>query len=296
MTASTDVTVEATSALSLGARRRQEDALATSFSQGSDIGFAVLSDGMGGHNAGDIASRVIVTEIFAELTLRLAREDFRTNRTPEILRSATSIANACLKAHIQANPECGGMGGTVLVTVVTGGWLYWVSVGDSPLYLFRDGRLSQLNADHSLAPQIDHMVRQGLIDSATALNHPQRNCLTSALTGDEIAEIDCPDQPFALRPDDIVIAASDGLQFVSEDSIQAILTQVHREPASCVADALMSGVAALDDPEQDNVSLVVLNIEDRTERAAAAGRYGTAKGGAFRALKSALPLFADSRR
>lgn len=266
MSRDAELEFDAASALSRGARARQEDALAMSFSQGADVGFAVLSDGMGGHVAGDVASRIIVAEIFAELTMRIAGPGVAETDIPDLLHKAANVANNCIRARVQAMPESAGMGGTVIVVVVLEERLYWLSIGDSPLYLFRDGRLTRLNDDHSLAPQIDLMVKEGQIDPEMGRSHPQRNCLTSALFGEAIAAIDCPEQPFVLRGGDLVLAASDGLQFLSDEEIEAVLTQAKGKQSGWIANALMSGVMALDDPEQDNISVIVL----RARNAAAA--------------------------
>ncbi|WP_347312234.1 PP2C family protein-serine/threonine phosphatase [Defluviimonas sp. SAOS-178_SWC] len=262
MPGKTEIAIDAASALCLGARSRQEDALATSFSLGSELGFAVLSDGMGGHAAGDVASRIIVAEIFAELTLGVDDPGLAEAELPELLRSAANVANRRIRARIDAAPETAGMGGTVIVVVVIEDRLYWLSVGDSPLYLFRDGQLTRLNDDHSLAPQIDLMVREGLIDPEVGRNHPQRNCLTSALIGGEIPSIDCPDQPFTLRSGDLVLVASDGLQYLPDDRIAAVLGRTGGEPSATIAGALMAGVTGLADPEQDNISVIVLKATD----------------------------------
>lgn len=253
-----DLRIDAASAISLGARARQEDALATSFPQGANIGFAVLSDGMGGHAAGDLASRIIVTEVFAELTMRLGHGVPDSAAIPRILHRAMKIANHCVKAHIEDHPEAYGMGGTLVVAVSTGEALYWLSVGDSPLYLFRDRQLVRLNDDHSMAPQIDLMVREGLMDAETGRNHPQRSCLTSALIGEDVSEVDCPETPFELRDGDLVLVASDGIQFLTEDGIGTALRRTARGQSARIADELMTGLEALGDPDQDNTSLVVI--------------------------------------
>jgi len=253
-----EIEIDAASALSLGARARQEDALATSFAQGADFGFAVLSDGMGGHAAGDVASRIIVGEIFAELTMRIADPGYSKTDIPKLLQKAAKVANHCIRARVEAVPESAGMGGTVIVLVVLAERLYWLSIGDSPLFLFRDGRLTRLNDDHSLAPQIDLMVKEGQIDPEMGRTHPQRNCLTSALFGEAIAAIDCPDRPFLLQGGDLVLAASDGLQFLPDEKIETVLSRAKAKHSAWIANALMSGVTALDDPEQDNISVVVL--------------------------------------
>lgn len=247
--------LDVASALNQGARERQEDALVTAFSQGVEGGFAVLSDGMGGHAAGDIASRLIVTEMFAELTLRSTADD---DDVPSLLRHSVDVANECLKAQIDGNPSTEGMGGTVVATMVQDDKLHWISIGDSVLYLFRNGSLCRLNDDHSMGPQIDMMAEQGLIDEDTARDHPQRNCLTSALIGEEIPVIDCPDEATTLAPGDIVIVASDGLQYLPHDQIEALMGKMAGRDSKSIADALIAGVMEVGNPEQDNISLVIL--------------------------------------
>lgn len=255
------IAFDVSSALALGARTRQEDALVTSFAQGAEIGFAILSDGMGGHTAGDLASRIIVTEMFAELTLRTATGQLGGDDYPTLLRYAAEVANECLASHIEANPQTQGMGGTVVVTLMVGSDLYWLSIGDSPLWLFRDGEFRRLNADHSMAPQIDMMVAQGLMDEETGRAHPQRNCLTSAIIGQTLATIDCPDTPFTLEPGDVLLAASDGLQYLPDAGIEAILKRGARHESRALADALLAGVASVADPDQDNAAVVVIRAE-----------------------------------
>jgi hypothetical protein len=153
-------------AQSQGRRDRQEDAVAVSCPQGAEFGFAVVSDGMGGHAAGDLASRIIVAEVFAELTLR----GRAAHADPDDLSELA--AGLGRDGEFQpSGPDRGlsrpgsGMGGTVVATSLVDGGLQWVSVGDSLLYLLRDGMLKRLNDDHSMGPQIDLMARNGMIDA-----------------------------------------------------------------------------------------------------------------------------------
>ena len=255
-----ELTYDVAAAVSIGSRDCQEDAIVADFPQGSGYGFVVLADGMGGHAAGDIASRIVVTEVFSELKLqsndltRFARE------INPILHQAAQVANACVLAHATSHPGTRGMGATLLAPVLLGNRLHWISVGDSPLYLFRDGRLRQLNEDHSLGAQIDQMVRAGAMTEDRGRNHPDRNCLTSVLIGLEIPRIDCPRRPVILAPGDIVIASSDGLQFLRETDIAAILDARRDESSAAIAAALMQAIEELDDPDQDNVALAVIRI------------------------------------
>lgn len=253
------------SALAQGARSRQEDALAVAFTEGASGGFAVLSDGMGGHAGGDLASRAIISEMFTALTID---EVARHTTPPDALRRAVTRANHSVKSCVHTNPDQAGMGGTVIAAHLDNGALHWVSVGDSVLYLFRDETLSRLNADHSMAPQLDLMAANGAMSQAEAANHPQRNCLTAALTGETIAEIDCPDAPLALKADDVLILASDGLQYLPDPIIEALLLRARNETSRMIAQDLLDALSTLDDPEQDNTSLVVIRPmrEHRRER------------------------------
>lgn len=254
----TKLSIDAASALFLGARERQEDALAMAFPQGPDAGFAVLSDGMGGHAAGDLASRIIVAEVFAELTLNQPQSADAKQDIPALLRHAVTQANETIGAHAAAAAgPATGMGGTVVATIFSSGRLHWISVGDSVLYMFRDMALIRLNADHSMAPQIDLMVKRGMLSPEDALRHPQRNMLTSALMGEEISEIDCPDTSVELREGDVVILASDGLQFLPDPIIEALLIRARNQDCRRIARDLLDAVGKLNDPEQDNVSVIV---------------------------------------
>ncbi|MEM9756350.1 MAG: hypothetical protein AAF914_10165, partial [Pseudomonadota bacterium] len=96
---------------------------------------------------------------------------------------------------------------------------------------------------------------------ATGRNHPQRNCLTSAIIGETLDVIDCPAEPFDLEPGDVILAASDGLQFMPDAAIAGILRRVARSESRAVADALLGAIAKLADPEQDNTSVVVIRAE-----------------------------------
>jgi serine/threonine protein phosphatase PrpC len=266
MTDASAIRYDIASAQALGRRERQEDAVAVSCPIGAEFGFAVVSDGMGGHAAGDLASRIIVAEIFAELILR-ARAPFEDPADlSALLESSVQTANDSLRAQIEACPDQAGMGGTVVATALVEGGLQWVSVGDSLLYLVRDGRIERLNDDHSMAPQIDLMVERGLIDADAARSHPQRNCLTSALTGQAIPEVDCPEGRLDLREGDLVVLASDGVGVLAQSDLSTILARAATGSSREVAGALIDAVLAAGDPEQDNTSVIVIKVEDAQPR------------------------------
>lgn len=273
-----DMGYDAASGMILGRRDRQEDAVAADFPVGTGHGFAVLADGMGGHEAGDMASRIVVTEMFSELKMQIGDPEALERNIRQVLCDATSGANSCIEHFARESGERGIMGATLLAPVLFGDRLYWISVGDSPLFLFRDGALMRLNEDHSMAHQIDLMQRQGLIGEAEAVNHPDRNCLTSVLIGNHIPRIDCSGRPVRLRHGDIVIAASDGLEFLSGARIAEIVEANRLRRSSEISSALLAEIEALDDPHQDNVSLcvikaVALEAESAEVPAAPAARH-----------------------
>jgi serine/threonine protein phosphatase PrpC len=264
--------------------------------QGAEFGFAVVSDGMGGHAAGDLASRIIVAEVFAELTLRGRAALAAPEDLAELLKASVQTANASLQAQIEAFPEQSGMGGTVVATSLVDGGLQWVSVGDSLLYLLRDGMLKRLNDDHSMGPQIDLMAKNGMIDAEAARTHPQRNCLTSALTGKDIPELDCPPRKrLELEDGDIIVLASDGLQSLAEEDIASILDSLSEMESREIATALIRAVAAEGVSDQDNTSVAVIRVyQPEPEPEVAAGTDGrrpcanAGRSGPFWAASSAV--------
>ena len=252
---------DAACALSKGERPYQEDAIIADFARGSDIGLAVLADGMGGHAAGDVASKIVVTEVFSELIFQRNDAQVLEGNIAKILQNAAMAANACLREHVQAYPETRGMGATLVAPVIIGQNLYWISIGDSPLFLFRDGVLTQLNEDHSMAPQIDFMVKSGLMPKEEGDRHPDRNTLTSVLFGDAVPKVDCPDDPVELQDGDILIVASDGLQFLSNTQITSVLLQNQNSQSAEIADLLLTKLDELQDPDLDNVSFSIIKLD-----------------------------------
>lgn len=255
-----EIRFDVASAISQGQRDYQEDAIVTDFPLGSEVGFAVLADGMGGHAAGDVASKIIVTEVFSELKLQSGDQNQFQSNLNDILKDAALAANECVNGHVYANPETAGMGATLLAPVFVRDSLSWISIGDSPLFLFRAGALKQLNEDHSMAPQIDLMVASGMLEAEAGANHPDRNCLTSVLLGDKIARIDCPKVPVALLNGDILIMASDGLQFLTNGQIENALVKNIDKSSQEISQVLLAALDQLADPDQDNISFSVIKI------------------------------------
>ena len=267
MRAEVQFAYDASTAISRGRRERQEDAVASDFLAGTSLGFAVLADGMGGHAAGDIASKIVVTEVFSELKFRADAPLELEQQITQALSAAALAANECIGHYASQNADAGGMGATLLAPVLFQDRLYWISIGDSPLYLFRDGRLTRLNDEHSLAAHLDARVAQGLLSPEEADNHPDRACLTSVLSGQDIPRIDCQNEPLNLRDGDIVIAASDGLQYLEDSEISAVLAAREEQSSTDIGAALMACLDSLNDPDQDNISFCVIKVADQLKPA-----------------------------
>ena len=214
---------------------------------------AVLADGMGGHAAGDIASTTICG-VFLQRFLAGGAD------TPLRLQQSLLEANAAVHAKAAANPALSGMGATCVGLAIGQTGAEWVSVGDSPLWRFRDGRLERLNQDHSLAPEIDKLVASGQLSAEDAASDPRRHYLRSAVTGDELELIDISEAPLALAAGDILVLASDGILTLSDDEIRFVVSAQRNEPPETIADALLHAVLDVGEPYQDNTTVVIVKV------------------------------------
>lgn len=236
----------------VGARDYQEDSCA--FAPGQESVLAVLADGMGGHAAGDVASKLAVENFIDAFLSSNAQEHFRFG-------SALTSANLAIKRSIEQNPAQEGMGCTLTAVLATDEGLHWVSVGDSPLFIYQGGKLTRLNEDHSMAPLIQAALKEGKISQAEADAHPKRNMLRSALMGDEIELIDLSKNPYRLKDGAVVISASDGLLTLSESQIRDELKKVRNLTSAEIAQALVNAVLQQRRPRQDNVTVQVLRYQ-----------------------------------
>lgn len=247
-------------AISIGQRNTQEDAVITDFPVGSDTGFAVVADGMGGHSAGEVASRHVITQLYAAMKFSTESYAEDPSALPGIMSQGLDAANDAVRDHIRQHPRLRGMGSTLVCLALVEGRAHWLSVGDSPLYVLRDSALKQLNQNHSYAHDLDLMVKSGALDEDEAKVHPDRGALTSAITGDQIAKTDCPETAFDLRAGDILVLASDGLQFLGDAQIGRILSKNRKKTAASICTHLMAAIDDLADTDQDNVALSVIKV------------------------------------
>ncbi|MBE9475513.1 MAG: serine/threonine-protein phosphatase [Proteobacteria bacterium] len=254
--------LDISSEINRGARDYQEDAVEYYIPDDRQSAVMVLADGLGGHAAGHVASSIVSDQVMQALKPDpTGTTDFQKNLRKK-LKMAADVANDHVRLHMMENPETEGMGSTLLATVIISNYLYWISIGDSPLYLFRKGALTQLNQDHSMAPKLDALAKNGSLTVEAALNHPMRNSLLSVIVGDSFKHVDCPRKAFKLAKEDLLIAASDGLQFLSDREIEETLMQVNDESSKEIASALMEAVLHKKSPHQDNIAICVLRADE----------------------------------
>ncbi|MEO8559129.1 MAG: protein phosphatase 2C domain-containing protein [Rhodospirillales bacterium] len=237
-----------------GGRDYQEDKCAVTTirtEQGQAAMLAVLADGMGGHAGGAVASEIAVQR-FAE------RFQSQGGETAERLRQSLIAANEAIAHKSQNNPDLLGMGCTLVGLVARQGQLDWVSVGDSPLWLYSNGALQRLNEDHSMMPVLQARVDRGELSAVSLSTHPARNALRSAVVGEDIPLVDLATMPLKAGADDILVLASDGMCSLSDPEIAAILRGVAKAEPQEIADKLVEAIDALGLPDQDNTTVVVL--------------------------------------
>ena len=165
----------------------------------------IVADGMGGHNAGDYASKFVVQVLKKELAK--SRED----GPRAMLKKAIASANHQLIAESKTDAKLEGMGTTLVAATVIEHTLYFANVGDSRLYLLND-EIRQLSKDHSL---VQEMVRLGGLNAEEAKHHPDKNIITRAIGVKEDIEIDFFE--YRLKKGDIILMCTDGLSNMVED-------------------------------------------------------------------------------
>ena len=188
--------LDISSEINRGARDYQEDAVDYYIPDDRQSAVMVLADGLGGHAAGHVASSIVSDQVMQALKPGAPNTKILQRNLRKKLKMAADVANDHVRLHMMENPETEGMGSTLLATVIVSNCLYWISIGDSPLYLYRKGALKQLNQDHSMAPKLDALAKKGSLTKEAALNHPMRNSLLSVIVGDSFKHVDCPRKEF----------------------------------------------------------------------------------------------------
>jgi PPM family protein phosphatase len=207
--------------------------------------FAV-ADGMGGAQAGEVASR-LAAEAFEPL-------ERRSEPAEAYLRSIAESANKRIHSLAEHDSSRSGMGTTLTAAMVEGDEVSLAHVGDSRAYLFRDGDLKMLTSDHSL---VEELRRQGRLTDEQALQHPQRSIITRALGPER--EVDVDTMTFSARPDDVVLLCSDGLTTMVSDERIAEMLRTEPDLESTVSRLVRE---ANDAGGRDNITVVAFRLEE----------------------------------
>jgi PPM family protein phosphatase len=217
----------------------------------------IVADGMGGHNTGEVASATAVAEI------QRVYYEAPTDEIPANLRNALASAHQLLCSMAQADPNKQGMGTTAAVVVVRGREVHIANVGDSRVYLLRNGAIAQITQDHSWVAE---QVREGVFTEEQARVHPQRNVVTRALGGGSSAQPDLYNGQ--LHDGDVLLLCSDGLSNPVRDG--EMLEVAGRMPPDQAVKRLVD--LANERGGGDNISLVIARLEPAEALPAAALR------------------------
>ncbi|MCC8022011.1 MAG: protein phosphatase 2C domain-containing protein [Akkermansiaceae bacterium] len=230
-----------------GSRSRQEDACTVCSGDGETL--LLVCDGMGGHAAGDVAAYTAM-EVFRKAYVRGKRSP-----VSDRLKHALEEANEAVGRMLRKRKEFGGT--TLAAACMGGGLLWWLSVGDSPLFLWRRRRLIRLNADHSMRAQADEEYRRGDLSYLEYLQ--ERSYLTSALTGETIEKVDLSPIPYFLLPGDRVILGTDGLEPCLNAASQPLddVARILDSGAGDAASSLIAYLRMMGHPVYDNISVII---------------------------------------
>ena len=202
----------------------------------------VVADGMGGHKAGDFASKYTVKVLREEL------EKTSLEKPEEILKDVVLTANHKLIHAAQSDVKLEGMGTTLVAATVIENTLYFSNVGDSRLYLIND-KIRQISKDHSL---VEEMVRLGGIKAEEAKYHPDKNIITRAMGVKEDVEADIYE--YRLKKGDIILMCTDGLSNMVEDEDMFDIVKSARDIVEAV---LMLIEKANSNGGRDNIGVVM---------------------------------------
>lgn len=218
---------------------------------GGDTALAVVADGMGGHQAGDVASQMAIS-VFRDLFQQnAAKESFSPDERKMLLRQAITMANEAIYEVASRNDQYYNMGTTIVAAMLDSSYAVIGHVGDSRAYRIANGGIEQLTEDHTL---VNELLKSGQLSAEEAANHPRRNVLTRAVGTDASTEIDIQSIPW--RAGDILMLCSDGLtNMVSEE---LMIATIANEELSLDARADKLIQLALQAGGDDNITVVLL--------------------------------------
>jgi PPM family protein phosphatase len=239
-------------------REHNEDTIASD----GDIGLLVLADGMGGYNAGEVASGIAVKTVLNLIREQVEREDLTVldrdtglSRPSIILRDAIHRANKIIYQTARSQPQCEGMGTTIVAALFFDNKVSIAHVGDSRLYRLRSDRFEQVTMDHSL---LQELVDRGFYSAEEAQRAANKNYVTRALGVEPNVEVEL--QEAAVQKGDVYVLCSDGLSDMVEDDDIHLTISTFSANLDTVAKQLIQ--LANDNGGRDNVSAVMAQVID----------------------------------
>lgn len=237
-------------------RKNNEDAVLFD----ADMRVAVLADGMGGYNAGEVASSMAATSIHAELGrwLREASESAKGRDVRRAMEICVDNANLAVYNAANHNAQFAGMGTTLVVGVFVSDTLYLGHIGDSRCYRWRDGALVQITKDHSL---LQEQLDAGIISVEQAATSTIKNLVTRALGVEESVLLEVNE--FGVQAGDIYLLCSDGLSDMVDDATIAKIIS-----SSDAMEPLAGQLVAVANANggRDNISVALVGVTDTAER------------------------------
>ncbi len=236
----------------IGSRDEQQDYASVVESRG--MVFAVVCDGMGGHRGGALASQTAADEFAKRF-----RESCGDNIPAFYIDTAETVNSIVYNLKGPKNRRLNA-GTTIVSVVVNNNDLYWLSIGDSRLYIIRDKKIKQITKDHNLFLILDEMLRNGQISKEQYINKCENgNALTSFLGLPSLELIDMNVHPFLLQQEDIIIIATDGLyKSLNEEQILQCADSNIKESAEKLIRAVIETVSE----SKDNTSFIIMNVTE----------------------------------
>ena len=227
-----------------------------------EIGLWVLADGMGGYNAGEVASGIAVKTTI-DLVSDACRRDNRADTEPEtgLMRQTISLRDAIMRANkiihqtAQSQPQCEGMGTTLVACLFYNNKISVAHVGDSRLYRMRNNRFEQITMDHSL---LQELVDRGYYSQEEAQRSTNRNYVTRALGVEPSVEVEV--QEFDVQRGDYFLLCSDGLPDMVEDEDIHLTINTFNSNIDTIGEQLIK--LTNDNGGRDNVSIIIVRVLD----------------------------------
>ena len=237
----------------IGTRNYQQDALfANQYDNGMTL--AVICDGMGGLNGGEIASNTAVRKLVEDFGRVKAFGD-----VPEFLKREVIMLDECVADLEDEHGNALGGGCTLVCVVTMGNGMYFITAGDSRIYIIRDNAIQAINRDHNFRLQLDTMLKTGQItEKDYEMQENQAEALISYLGMGNISLMDSNTEPFYLEEGDMILLCSDGLyKRLSNDQILDIVLD-NQNSMQQIAERLNQVVMQLTQRNQDNTSIILL--------------------------------------